>query len=59
METRKAKLLAAIRKSGTGGTTFRATLPSKWVRTMGLSEEVRNLKLTFDEIGKKIIVEKD
>lgn len=54
MEVRKAKLLANIRKTGSGGTTFRATLPSKWVREMGLSEEKRNLILEFD--GEKIII---
>lgn len=53
-ETRNAKLLANVRKSGTGGTTFRATLPSTWIRRMGLDEENRNLKLEFD--GSRIII---
>jgi len=54
MEIRKAKLLANTRKSGSGGTTFRATLPSTWIRKMGLSEKNRDLKLEFD--GEQIII---
>lgn len=53
-EIRKAKLLANIRKSGIGGTTFRATLPSAWVREMGLSEDIRDLQICFN--GKEIII---
>lgn len=56
METRKAKMKVEIRKTGSGGTTFRATLPTKWVREMGLSEDERDLKLTYK--GDKIIIEK-
>lgn len=54
METRKAKMI--VNKSGSGNSTFRATLPTSWIREMGLSEDVRGLKLTFD--GEKIIIEK-
>lgn len=59
METRKAKLTVA-KSGGTAsksGVTFRATLPSVWIKEMGLSETERNLKLSFD--GVKIIIEKD
>ena len=52
MEVRKAKMIA--NKSGAGSSTFRATLPSSWVREMGLDEEKRNLKLYFD--GERIII---
>lgn len=52
MDTRKAKMVA--NKGGRGGTTFRATLPTTWVRAMGLSEECRDLLLEFD--GDKIMV---
>lgn len=52
MESRKNKLLA--NKGGSGGYTYRATLPVGWIRKMGLSEESRNIKLTFD--GEKIII---
>ena len=56
MEKRKAKLLVNRRKTGSGGTTFRATLPTAWVREMGLSEYLRELELNFD--GEKIIISK-
>ena len=52
MEVRKAKMI--VNKSGAGSSTFRATLPSSWVREMGLDEEKRNLKLYFD--GERIII---
>mgnify|MGYP001431555535 FL=1 len=52
MEVRKAKMI--VNTSGAGSSTFRATLPSSWVREMGLDEEKRNLKLYFD--GERIII---
>ena len=52
MEVRKAKMI--VNTSGAGSSTFRATLPSTWVRKMGLDEEKRNLKLYFD--GERIII---
>lgn len=52
MEVRKAKMI--VNASGAGSSTFRATLPSSWVRKMGLDEEKRNLKLYFD--GERIII---
>lgn len=57
MKERKARLV--VNKSGgTGkGSTFRATLPTAWVRQMGLGEEERNIKLKFD--GKKVIIKKE
>ena len=55
METRKAKLIAT--KGGSGSSTFRATIPSSWVRRMGLNEETRGLVLKFN--GEKIIIEND
>lgn len=55
METRNARMI--VNKSGSGSYTFRATLPATWIREMGLSENVRDLKLTFDT--EKIIIEKD
>lgn len=54
MEQRQAKLI--VNKSGSGSLTTRATLPISWVKAMGLGEENRELKLSFD--GKKIIIEK-
>ena len=46
-----------VNKSGAGNSTFRATLPTKWIREMGLDENTRNLKLKFD--GEKIIILKE
>lgn len=43
-----------VNKGGNGGSTFRATLPTSWIREMGLDEDNRNLKLEFD--GEKITV---
>ena len=54
MEVRNAKLLVNRRKTGSGGTTFRATLPTSWIREMGLGEETRMLELEFT--GKEIII---
>ena len=53
--SRKAKLIVSISggKRG-GGSTFRATLPTSWIREMGLSEDVRDLKLFFD--GEQIVI---
>lgn len=53
--TRKARLIAT--KGGSGSATFRATLPTNWVREMGLSEVDRNVILRFD--GEKIIITKE
>lgn len=57
MEIRKAKLIANTRKSGGGGTTFKSTLPTKWVREMGLGENDRELLIKFD--GESIIITKE
>ena len=54
MEQRQAKLI--VNKAGSGSLTTRATLPIIWIKAMGLGEDDRELKLTFD--GKKIIIEK-
>lgn len=54
MEVRKAKMV--VNKSSSGNSIFRATLPNKWVRDMGLNEDTRDLKLIFK--GNKIIIEK-
>ncbi|WP_353096269.1 hypothetical protein [Tissierella praeacuta] len=52
MEVRKAKMI--VNKSGSGNSTFRATLPNSWIRQMGLNEDVRGLILEFD--GEKITI---
>lgn len=58
MEKRIAKI--SVSKSGgtasKNGVTFRATLPTAWVRAMGLGEQERQITLSFD--GEKITIEK-
>lgn len=53
IEERRATMV--VNKGGSGGSTFRATLPTLWIRKMGLSEDVRDLRLIFD--GERIIIE--
>ena len=53
---RKAKMV--VSKSGSGSTTFRATLPTSWIRDMDLSETERNLIVSYDDIKKEIIIKK-
>lgn len=55
MKMRLAKLV--VNKSGSGSSIFRATLPTKWIRSMGLDEEIRDIKLEL--INNKIIISKD
>ena len=50
MEIRQARMI--VNKSGKGSSTFRATLPTVWIREMGLAEDIRDLVLEFD--GKEI-----
>ena len=57
MEERVAKLVLS-KSSTSGSSTLRATLPTKWIRDMGLGEEERFVKLSYDEESKKIIIEK-
>lgn len=58
MEKREAKLI--VNKSGgtSYGNTFRATLPSSWVRKMGLGEEEKYILLEFNEEKEEIIIRK-
>lgn len=52
LESREMKLLAT--KGGSGSSTFRVTLPTTWVREMGLNEDKRDLNLYFN--GSEIII---
>ncbi len=57
MRTRSRRAILSVGKSGGkrgGSSTFRATLPTSWIREMGLSEEIRNVKLFFD--GEQIVI---
>jgi len=53
--SRKARMIVNVSGGKRGGSsTFRATLPTTWVRQMGLGEEARNIKLFFD--GEQIVI---
>ena len=56
MEERNLKL--NVTKGGSGSSTFRVTVPAKWIRDMGLGEDERNLAVSYDEIKKEITVKK-
>ncbi|RBP59315.1 hypothetical protein DES36_11940 [Alkalibaculum bacchi] len=53
MEKRYVKLIAT--KGGSGSESFRVSLPTTWIRSMGLGKNARNLIISFD--GKQIIIE--
>lgn len=58
MKRKKAKVI--FNKSGgtasKGGITNRITIPTTWIREMGITEEERNVIIEFD--GKTITIEK-
>lgn len=45
-------------KDGKGSGTFKIPIPKKWIEKMGLTESDRNLKMSYDESSKKIIIKK-
>lgn len=54
IEIRRIKITLA--RSGNGSLSPRITLPTKWIREMGIEELNREMKVSFD--GEKIIIEK-
>ena len=54
IEIRRIKITLA--RSGNGSLSPRITLPTKWIRELNITEENRNMKVSFD--GEKIIIEK-
>ena len=54
IEIRRIKITLA--RSGNGSLSPRITLPTKWIREMGIEELNRGMKVSFD--GEKIIIEK-
>lgn len=56
MEKREAKILWS--KSGKGSDTTRVTLPVSWIRKMGITTDLREVELFFDEDTKKILIQK-
>ena len=58
METRQAKIQIG-NSGGTAGKNAmncRVSLPTKWIKEMGINEENRNITISFD--GEKIVIEK-
>lgn len=58
MEEKRARVI--FNKSGgtagKGGITNRITIPTTWVKEIGITEEQREVNISFD--GEKIIIEK-
>ena len=58
MEEKRARVI--FNKSGgtagKGGITNRITIPTKWIKEMGITEEQREVNISFD--GDKIMIEK-
>ena len=54
IEIRRIKITLA--RSGNGSLSPRITLPTKWIREMGIEESNREMKVSFD--WEKIIIEK-
>lgn len=42
--------------AGRGAKNYRISLPTSWMKEMGITEEDRNVKISFD--GNKITIEK-
>ena len=51
-------LQISFNKSGSGSITKRITLPSSFMKDMGITEKDRQVKLTYDEGKKEIIIKK-
>lgn len=58
MEEKRARVI--FNKSGgtagSGGITNRITIPTTWIKEMGITKEQREVNISFD--GEKIIIEK-
>lgn len=58
MEEKRARVI--FNKSGgtagKGGITNRITIPTTWIKEMGITEEQREVNISFD--GEKIIIKK-
>lgn len=58
MEEKRAKVIfnRSGGTAGSGGITNRITIPTKWIKEMGITEEQREVNISFD--GEKIMIEK-
>lgn len=57
MEKREGKILWS--KGGSGSDTTRITLPVAWIRKMGITNDLREVEISFDENTNKIIIQKN
>ena len=58
MERRLARINSSTAggTAGTGAKTHKVTLPSRWLQAMGITDENRQVELTFD--GQQIVITK-
>ena len=56
IEKREGKVLWS--KGGSGSDTTRITLPVVWIRKMGITTDLREVEILFDENTNKIIIQK-
>lgn len=58
MEERVAKMIfnKPGGTAGKGAYTTRVTIPSSWAKAMGITNEERSVKISFD--GEKVVIEK-
>ena len=56
MEERRLRVIFS--KDGRGATNTKITLPVKWVRSMGVNPEQREVTLQYDEENEQIIIKK-
>lgn len=54
VEIRRIKI--SLNRSGNGSLSPKISLPSKWIRELGITEVDREMKVSYD--GDKIIIEK-
>lgn len=55
-ETRELKV--TFNKSGAGSQTNRITIPTSWIREMDVTEDDRNVEVTFNKDNKTITIKK-
>ncbi|MDB8791704.1 AbrB/MazE/SpoVT family DNA-binding domain-containing protein [Romboutsia sp. 1001216sp1] len=55
-ETRELKI--SFQKSGVGSQTNRVTIPTSWIREMNITEDDRNVEVTFNKNDKTITIRK-
>lgn len=54
----KRDLKITFNKSGAGSQTNRLTIPTAWIREMNITQEDRNVEVTYDKFDKTITIKK-